>query len=256
MRTFFLLVLLSSSLFAKPIVLVSVQPQKFLVESIAGDACQVEVLVPPGASPHAYEPRARQIDLIKEAVLWFRIGESFEESLLPLVKEVIDQRENLDLIGCSCHDGADPHIWLSPSMLKQEAGQICTALEKLLNADLQANLADLIARIDALEAQLRARQFSKTILVSHPAFGYFCRDFGIEQLSIEMDGQEPSPKQLTLLMTEVKQKGLKRIFLQQQYSEKGGRRIAAELGLELIPLDPYAEDVLANLSHIGELFCD
>ncbi len=256
MRTFFLLLLLSSSLVAKPIVLVSVQPQKFLVESIAGDACQVEVLVPPGASPHSYEPRARQIDLIKQAFVWFRIGESFEECLLPLVKEVIDQRENLDLIGCSCHDGADPHIWLSPSMLKQEARQICTVLEKLLNADFQENLADLIRRIDALEIKFRGSQFSKTILVSHPAFGYFCRDFGIEQLSVEMDGQEPSPKQLTLLMSEVEQKGLKRIFLQQQYSEKGSRRIAAELGLELFSIDPYAEDVLANLSHIGELFCD
>ena len=256
MRSLFLSIFLFGSLVAKPIVLVSVHPQKFLVEAIAGDACQVEVLVPSGASPHSYEPRARQIDLIKEAALWLRIGESFEERLVPLVKQVVDQRENLDLIGCCCHEGADPHIWLSPSMLKQEARQTCAVLEQLLLTDFQDNLQILLTKLDLLEEKLRATTFSKSILVSHPAFGYFCRDFGIEQLSVEKEGREPSPRQLTRLMDEVKEKDLKRIFLQQQYSEKGGRRIAQELGLEVLHLDPYAEDVLANLEHLGEVFCD
>ncbi len=242
---------------ARPIVLVSVLPQKFLVETIAGDACRVEVLVPAGASPHSYEPRARQIDLIKEAVLWLRIGEGFEERLIPLVRRVVDQRECVNLLDSACcHGSADPHIWLSPSLLRKEALQICSVLEELLQQDFQENLRGLLAQLDALEEKLRGCTFSKAILVSHPAFGYFCREFNIEQLSIEKEGKEPSPRQLTELMDEVTKRGLKRIFLQKQYSEKGGLRIAAELGLEVYHLDPYAEDVIANLSHFGDVFCD
>ena len=256
MRSFFLLFFLFGSLFAKPVVLVSVAPQKFLVESIAPDLCTIEVLVPAGASPHSYEPKISQIHAIKDAAIWFRIGESFEEKLLPLVAVIVDQRDGLELIGCRCHGGADPHIWLSPKMLRQEARQICSALEKILEMNLQDNLTALIQKIDYLEQKLLLQKFPNEILVSHPAFGYFCRDFKIEQLSVEMDGQEPSVRQLTRLMDEVKRRGIKRIYLQEQYSKKGGQQIARQLGLEMLDVDPYEENVLANLERMGEVFCD
>lgn len=256
MRSVFCLLFLCGSLLAKPIVLVSVAPQKFLIESIAKEGCIVEVLVPSGASPHTYEPRIRQIDLIKEAALWFRIGESFEERLLPLVKRVVDQRENLDLIGCCCHEGSDPHIWLSPRLLKQQARQICKELESLLGQDLQANLTTLLEKLDQIELQLKSRSFPKAVLVSHPAFGYFCRDFKVEQLSIEKEGQEPSPRELAQLVDSICQRKIGKVFLQEQYSKKAALQIAKQLNLEVVALDPYAEDVLTNLELIGRLFSD
>ena len=244
-----------ATLFAKPLVIVSVPPQKFILESICQDACDVTVIVPAGASPHTYEPSPKQLQYIADAALWFRIGESFEERLLPLFKgAVVDQREGIELLGCSCHGGADPHIWLSPVLLKQEARQICSALEKELGLDFYENLAVLDQKLDSLIEELNALSYPETILVSHPAFGYFCRDFDIEQLSIEVEGKEPSLKQTAALME--KARGLKKVFLQEQYSLRGGRRIAKELDLDILFVDPYAEDVVANLSHLGEVFSD
>ncbi|MCH9611362.1 MAG: High-affinity zinc uptake system binding-protein ZnuA [Chlamydiales bacterium] len=256
MRLPFILLFLFGSLLAKPLVLVSVPPQKFLVESIAGDACDVEVLVPSGSSPHTYEPKARQIDRIQEAAIWFRIGEGFESRLLSLVKNIVDPRENLDLLGCRCHGGADPHIWLSPKLLKSQAVQIHRELKSILECDLEENLALLLTQLDELDDSLSKREFPEAILVSHPAFGYFCRDYGIEQLSVEMEGKEPSVRQLTSLIKTVQERELGTIFLQRQYSKRGGLRVAKRLDLQVHYLDPYAEDVIANLEKIGEMICD
>src|SRR5262249_49924355 len=120
---------------AKTQVLVSIAPQKFLVEQIGGAEVEVSVIVPAGANSHTYEPTPRQVIAIQKGEIWFRIGESFEARMIPSLHstQIVDQREGLDLIkaGCGCcnaRDACDPHIWLSPRLLKTEAAQIAEAL--------------------------------------------------------------------------------------------------------------------------------
>jgi zinc transport system substrate-binding protein len=64
----------------KPGVFVSIAPQASFVERLAGDAVTVEVLVPPGRSPHNYEPTVKQMARLGSAKVWFRIGVPFERN--------------------------------------------------------------------------------------------------------------------------------------------------------------------------------
>jgi zinc transport system substrate-binding protein len=262
------LLLIWGSLEAKTHVLVSIIPQKFLVEKIGGEHVTVDVIVPPGANSHTYEPSPRQMIAAQKGKIWFRMGESFESRMLPSLQpkmRIVDQREGIELIemGCGCcnaRDAHDPHIWLSPQLLKKQATQIAQILSEHDAENMKFfgnNLKILEEELDQLDqecASLIEKSPQRHILVSHPAYGYFCLDYGLEQHSIEMEGREPTPRYLTELINQAREMKIQTVFLQKQHNPKGGKRIATELGAQTIYLDPYAENVIENIRTLAKLF--
>ena len=79
---------LSFSVLAKPLVYVSVLPQKYMIEQIAGDAVDVEVLVQPGHNPHSYDPTGKQMAQLSKASLLFTTGVPFEQTWLPRISKL------------------------------------------------------------------------------------------------------------------------------------------------------------------------
>ncbi len=238
---------------AKPLVVVSVAPQKYVVERIGGLNVTVDLLVPPGASPHFYEPTMRQVMEASKGVAWFRIGEGFEIQVLKVLGDrmvVVDQSK-----------GGDPHIWLSPTLLKEQACQVTETLSELFPENqtiFESNCAHLIEELDRLDQEIAAdiaRCKKKTILVSHGAFGYFCQDYGLKQLTIEAEGKEPTPKQISLLMATARAEGIDRVFIQPQYNMKGAKRVANVLGADVKIIDPYEENVIENLQTFSQAIC-
>lgn len=267
---FFLLYLLTSinCLFANespPAVLVTIAPQKYLVEQIAGSHLEVSVLVPQQLSSHNYEPTIQQVLLAKKSQIWFRIGENFEEQMLSSWegKPVIDMRERLSLLSSDCNcckGGKDPHIWLSCSQLKIQ----CLHIEEILSqvfpqhqADFKERTQLLLERIDALDLSIQALLHHKQgqmILVAHPAFGYFCRDYGLVQLALEKNGKEPSLRHVTLLIDQIKEHNLSILIVQKQHPLKVVSALKKELNLQIIELNPFEENVLENLNAIAKAF--
>jgi len=269
MRAFILFLLLSIGFTAHGAiqVVVSIAPQKFLVQRIGQEHVAVQVIVPEGASSHTYAPKPKQMLSTQKSEVWFRIGEIFEQQMLPCLKgtEIVDQREGVELIsskGCCCHEADDPHIWLSPRLLMIQSQQIADTLSardpehiKLYQENLQALLAELKI-LDQELSEMFGKSNRQVIMVSHPAFGYFCRDYGLEQLSIEMEGREPSPKYLTELLNRARREKIETVFLQKQHYPKGGKRVAKELGAKAVFVDPYAEDVIENLRALAKAFLE
>ena len=116
---------------AKPLVLVSIAPYQFLVERIVGETFDVQTIVPQGANPHTFEPSAKQVTGLTKGEAYFRIGEPFEEKIIPILIEknqdlwVSDLRDGIDLLHeehseLSCTHCAmehlDRHIWMSPKL--------------------------------------------------------------------------------------------------------------------------------------------
>jgi len=269
MRVLFLVLLLFGGFAeANSHVLVSIVPQKFLVERIGGDYVTISVIVPPGANSHTYEPTPKQVVTAQKGKIWFRLGESFETRMIPSLEKntrIIDQRVGIELIqtGCGCcnaKDAHDPHIWLSPKLLKKQAAQIAQVLSEHDPEHMKIfahNLGQLEQELDLLDqecATLLARSPQRHILVSHPAFGYFCRDYNLEQISIEMEGREPTPRHLTDLIQKAKGCEIKMVFLQKQHNPRGGKRIAKELKAATCFVDPYEENVIENLRTLANLF--
>lgn len=253
-------------------VLVSVAPHKFFVEQIAGDTVDVVLMVPAGASAHTYEPTPRQMIVASKGDIWFRIGESFEDKAIEALKshhanlQVVDLREGLKLLYdhvCSHHKGsADLHFWLSPKMAKQQAETMAKALQSAYpqnTAIYQTNLEKFTKELDDLDQEIAAKLASlknRTIMVSHPAYGYFARDYDLKQISIEFEGKDPTPNQLTKILNEARQLHIKKIYVQPQYSSKGAYLIAREIGALVIALDPYAENYLNSMREIANQFAN
>jgi zinc transport system substrate-binding protein len=264
---------------ARPYVLVSVAPHKFFVEKIAKDTVEVKLMVPAGASSHTFEPTPQQMLKASQADLWFQIGEGFEPRASLALKsynpkmELINLRDGLDLIVddgsgtscCHCSQHAldscvDHHFWLSPKQSKIQAQTI----EKALSARYpehtslyKTNLASFQQELDILDKEIQTKLSplkNRTIMVSHPAYAYFCRDYDLNQLSIEFEGKDPSPKQLTKVLVAARKAGSKIIYVQPQYSSKGAGLIAKQIGAKLVSLDPYAENYFVTMHQIAAAF--
>jgi zinc transport system substrate-binding protein len=95
---------------------------------------------------------------------------------------------------------------------------------------------------------------SHTFLVFHPAWGYFARQYGLEQIAIEKEGKEPGPQDLAKTISLAREKGIKLVIVQPQFSKSQAQMIASELGAKIIVLDPLAEDYLDNMEKVANIF--
>jgi zinc transport system substrate-binding protein len=262
----------------RPGVFVSIPPQKFFVERIAGDLVAVDVLLPPGQSPATYEPTPRQMSRLSNAALLFRVGVPFEERLMRKITdtmpelEVVDTREGIELRrmagghdqGHLQHDdhthqpGApDPHCWLDPRLAMVQARTMHDALTRLLPGDtaalgqglerLTANLQETDRRVALALEPLRGR----SIYVFHPAYGYLTDAYGLTQVAVELEGKEPSAKELAGLIARARRDGVETIFYQPQFSRSSADTLAREIGGVAVELDPLAENYLENLERMA-----
>jgi ABC-type Zn uptake system ZnuABC Zn-binding protein ZnuA len=88
----------------------------------------------------------------------------------------------------------------------------------------------------------------------HPAWGYFGRAYGHQQVPIEIEGKSPKPARLKALIEHAGAKGIKVIFVQPQFSSKSAELVAREIGGRVVFADPLAEDWLANLTAVADRF--
>jgi zinc transport system substrate-binding protein len=248
----------------KPTVLVSLAPYEWFVQQLAGSSVHVEVLVPPGASFHTYEPRLRQALKISNAKLWLRLGDPAEAKALeamegqnPLMK-LVDLRKGLPLIGKGA--GFDPHIWLSVRLVKTQAETMASALIDLMpseQAKIVGRLQVLLEKLDALDHEIikiLSDLKPRVVVVSHPAYAYFCRDYHLKQIAIEQAGKEPSIGQLTRISDEIQQLGVDTIFVQVQHNPKSVEVLADRIGAQVVKLDPMQKDYPTMMRKIARRF--
>lgn len=248
-------------------------------------------MVPPGANPHLYEPRPNQMTALSKSWIYFAIGVSFEKAWLPRFARlnpqmrIVHADKGIDKIAMIAHydeeekgaphrhnektkhahgdDGPgamDPHVWVSPPEVKLISRNI---LETLLEIDpsnsrvYKSNQDAFLLEIEKLDKDLREIFKDKRglkFMVYHPAWGYFARAYGLNQVPVELEGKEPKPEQLRALITQSKKEGIQIIFVQPQFSTKSAETIAKAIGGQVIFADPLQEDWEQNLRDQAEKF--
>lgn len=250
-------------------VTVSILPQRYFVERIGGEHVDVNVMVLPGESPATYEPSPEQLRALSDADLYCSIGVPFENAWLDRIGSanddmvMVDTTQGIDRI----EEGGnpDPHIWLSPSLVRIQAATIAEALTSAdpSHAEVyESNLERFLEDIDELDAEIRETLAGKALagaegqrfMVFHPSWQYFARDYGLEMIAIEVGGQEPSAAELARLITTARAEDIGVIFAQPEFSTEAAETIADEIGGEVLLISPLAEDWLENLRRVAETF--
>ena len=255
---------------------VSILPQKYFVERIAGDYLQINVMIPPGMNPATADLSTDQLKKLYVSDLCFTIGYlPFELThLYPVLEnrkdiKVINHSEGLHLLNGSCrhqhhgdhkHGSIDPHIWLSPANARQMATTIFQILSEHYPEQKESfhiHYQALLQDIDTV-AQKAQQVFStpqeRVFLIYHPALTYFAADYGLEQISIEDEGKEPNPAHLKQLIDLAREKNIHIIFIQSQFDVDNAKSIAKEINGQIIPIDPLTEDWTGEMMKLIKVF--
>ena len=247
---------------------VSILPLRSLVQGIVGDDFDIEVLVPPGASPETFEPTPRQFVGLNKARMVFNVGLiDFETTLLAKIEDqakVVNLSRGIELIAGTCSHGShghththgiDPHVWTSPRALQKMAENAYDAIREAYpdSVKYETNYRLLQQELKALDERTAARIAASDVeyfIIYHPALTYYARDYGLRQIAIEADGKEPSAKQLTQLIRQAREDGVRRILYQSQFPASAVEVIARDIDAEYAEVDPLREDVIANIEEI------
>jgi zinc transport system substrate-binding protein len=255
--------------------MVTVIPHVWLVEQIGGEHVEVAAMVRPGESAELYQPTDAEVSRVMSSDVYFRVGMPLEDSpgfraIRASKLRIVDLREGIALRPIERHshheeaghdepghDHAhedeegrkDPHIWLSPRLLKVQARTVADTLCEIDPPhadDYRANLAAVLKRLDELDREIgkliepyRGRAF----FVFHPAWGYFAEDYGLRQMAIETGGKEPSDRELSDLQQEARAEKIRVIFVQPQSAGRAAKAIAEAIGGRTETAEDLAKDL-------------
>lgn len=251
-----------------------IPPVAGVVDEIGGDLVQVHVLLRPGQSPHTFEPTPRQVMRLGESDLFLTVGLPFEKRIIEKIHRAEDGLRTADASDGivkrhmespgSHHDEdehseqhLDPHVWLSPPLLKTLAQNVARAL---VDADpeheirYRSNLDNYLKNTERVHTDIQqklAPYQGEEFFVFHPAFGYFADAYGLKQRAVEVQGKTPRPQELEALIDRARETKAKVIFVQPQFDKAGAAVVADAIGGQVVTLEPLARDVLGSLEEMA-----
>lgn len=256
---------------------VSILPQQWFLDRIGGDRVNTQAMVGSGDDPHTYEPTPQQMTNLASSKLYFTVGVEFEEVWLPRFESanpglmVVDSAAGIERIAAlnehsysesgTPHTGAetDPHIWFSPSRMKQMAGNMVEAMASAdpQNADFyRSNYNSLLTEIEEVDEQVRQQlddSARKTFMVVHPAWGYVAADYGLQMLAVEIGGSEPAPETLARIVELAQKYQINTLVVEKGSNIRLATSITKQAGIpNVVEWDPMAYDWPAAMKMIAE----
>ncbi|MCA9306405.1 MAG: metal ABC transporter substrate-binding protein [Phycisphaerales bacterium] len=253
-------------------IVVTIPPLMWAVEGLAPQGAEVNLIVPPGASPHGFELTPSQSALIVGADLVVMVGLGMEPQVeAALAAHAADRRrvvrfedvlrddEHLD----APHDhddghehvhGGDPHMWLDPvlmgrfvEMLGEEIRSVSGESGRPGDISIRAGaMQGECAAIDSAYREGLARCVSKTIVAQHNAYPYLAHRYGLRVESVIHGaggghGGEASPGEIASAVRAIKESGVRAVFVERQMQDGSARRVAEAAGVEVLVLDPLGD---------------
>jgi zinc transport system substrate-binding protein len=266
-------------------VVASIVPLGDFCQKIGGKYVDVSVLVPPGASPHAFEPSPTAVAKATEAKVFVYVGAGLDpwaERLLvaqktpgqvvveavagiPLIKDVDEHEHGKAAVGeheegesHHHHEAGNPHVWLDPVIAEDICRNIAQALIKADPAHkdaYQVNLAMYLGKLQTLDKDIKAVVATfrhRDYVTFHPAYAYFSQRYGLRQMGVieASPGREPSPRHLQRIIAAIKKSGVKAVFAEPQLSSRVAEVIAQEAGVKVLILDPLGGQPSYGSSYI------
>jgi len=245
----------------QPVLVVSIEPQRKILETIAGSGFDIVTLLPPGSDPESYEPTISQRRALGDAEAYFPVGYMpFEQRLASDIegydiKRMIYSSEGIEPVtGTHSHgDGhghndIDPHVWTSLRNGKIIAANIAAALSELRPDSAEAyasRLERFVAHIDSLDAVAARRLESsgaRSFAIWHPSLSYFARDYGLHQIAVGSESKEISVGRLRDIIDEAREDSVAVFFFQKEYDSRQAATVNEAMGTRLVTINPLDYD--------------
>jgi zinc transport system substrate-binding protein/manganese/iron transport system substrate-binding protein len=224
-----------------------------ITRSVAGPGAEVVLVLPPGASPHTFEPTPAAVRALSGAEVLFVIGHGLDDWAARLARGAgvprvvpVDAGIALRRASDTGRGRVDPHYWLSAANAKAIARIVAAELTRRApgrRAEVERSLAAYLARLDTADARIRellADLPTRRIATFHDAFGYFAEAYGLQVAAVfePYPGQEPSLQFVIEFQRKIRASRVRVVFTEPQLSVEALRPIARDLGVTLAVLDP------------------
>ena len=253
-------------------VVTSIHPVQLLTAAITEGVTEPEQLVPAGASPHSYSLKPSDMRRLTEADIVIRIGSNLEPFLdKPLQVSKANHIDLMEVPGLKLeyfaeddeheghghhhhdhdehgHQGANPHIWLSPDnalLMARAISKQLTSIDPENTAQYQTNLKQFEARLKNTNSQLQqllSSQSTTGFFVFHDAWGYLVEHYGLNQIGVftVSPEQQPGARHLAELRNKLKANPEACIFTEPQFRPVWITRLIDGLQNKVYELDPLA----------------
>ena len=258
------------------LVAVSILPQQdFLKQVIGQQPYSIMVLIPPGASPETYALSPGQMEQLSRAKAYFKLGSGlpFEnvwlgkiENLNPAMP-IFDCSNSIEIMSGASEGapetdahGEDPHIWLSPLnavMMVRNIAEGMSGIDPAHKDIYEQNAATYIEKLKELDGEIKAKLAAvsdRNFIIFHPAWGYYAKEFGLNQIPIEIEGKEPKAFALEKLVALAKSENIRTVFASPEFNAESAKVIAREINGQVVFIDPLAGDYIANMLEVTGKF--
>lgn len=251
----------------RPVLAVSIAPQRTLLQAIAGSDYEVVTVLPGGTDPESYDPTPAQRRAVADADAYFITGAfAFEQTMadaLPDSVEVVDGNAGIEMIyGTHGEDvygniHADPHIWMSARNMRTMAAGMAACLARLrpdharIYAHRSDSLAAVIDSLDAAIAAILAGAPTHAFAVRHPSLSYFARDYGLRQHAIGMDGKEMSTSGIRRVIDEARADSVAVFFVETDEQAERIASVAQGIGARTVVVNLLDADWQRQLQSVA-----
>ncbi|MBK1992225.1 zinc ABC transporter substrate-binding protein [Campylobacter sp. 2018MI35] len=266
---------------AKPLISVSIAPQAFFVKKIAANTLNINIILPPNSNEHNFEFKPSTMKDLEKSDIYFTIGLEFEKVFIDKFKQnfpklqAVNMQKNITLLETDdehehlhdhshehehSHEHFDPHTWLDPILVQTMALNIYDALSQKYpqNKNLyKQNLDQFLKELNSLNLQIASKLEklkNKEFVVYHPSWTYFAKRYNLIQIPVEILGKEPKSKDLQNLITLIKNKNIKVIFVQSGFPENAAKTLAKECDAQIYKIDHLSYDWENELLKTADAF--
>jgi zinc transport system substrate-binding protein len=242
-------------------IMTTVFPLLEFARAVAGERGEVNLLLPPGAEVHTWQPRVSDMERFAALDLLIFIGADLEPWLADILRSVsrpglrtLEVTRGLVLLPgndkslprADIHE-MDPHIWLDFGLDQVILDQIRKRLSEIEPENAAyfergaASYNEKLQRLDAKYQDHLSRCRQKTFIFGgHSAFAYLARRYHLEQIPVYglSPDAAPTPRQLVDVISLAKKHDIKTIFFETSVSDKLARLIAREVGADTSLLYP------------------
>jgi ABC-type Zn uptake system ZnuABC Zn-binding protein ZnuA len=247
-----------------------------IAQEVAGEQVQIELLIPPGADPHTFQPTPQDVAKIANSQMLIANGAGLEEWLQEVIDNAGGERlvvEAAEGLMESSERPGDPHFWLDPNHVIHYANQIRDGFIQIDpggEAHYVENTNEFVGQLEELEAWIREQVEQipadrRLLVTNHESFGYFADRYGFEIVGTIIPsvstGSSPSAQQLVELVEAIRATKTGAIFLESGSNPELAEQLAREAGVAVIvdlrtqplfPQEGYIEMMKYNTQAIME----